>query len=323
MTLPSQSSQPLEAQQLRLLIEQMPAIVWTVDGDERFSSVAGAGLEELGVRAAAISVPMSEGLDGSAALGATLSAHRRALMGHESRYTTSWANRLFECRVEPFRLEEQIVGSIGAAVDVTEKRQVESALFRAYQEGVDCLVRAIESRDIVTGQHVERMSAYCSALAQSIGLDDTVCQAIGIASRLHDVGKIGIPDTLLLKQAPLTGEERLVIERHCQVGHAILAGADSEILQLAAEIALTHHEWFNGVGYPQRLSREEIPLTGRIAAIADVFDALTSERPYRDALSVQEARVAMLSERGTHFDPELLDLFLALDDSTIGSTGST
>ena len=152
LTLPSQSSQPLEAQQLRLLVEQMPAIVWTVDDEERFSSVAGAGLDALGVRTAAISVPMSEGLDGSAALEATLSAHRRALMGHESRYTASWADRLFECRVEPFRLEEQIVGSIGAAVDVTEKRQVEAALFRAYAEGVDCLVRAIESRDIVTGK---------------------------------------------------------------------------------------------------------------------------------------------------------------------------
>ena len=320
--MPSQSSQPLEAQQLRLLIEQMPAIVWTVDGDERFSSVGGAGLEALGVRAASISVPMSESLHGSSALEATLFAHRRALMGHESRYTASWADRLFECRVEPFRHEEQIVGSIGAAVDVTEKRQVEAALFRAYQEGVDCLVRAIESRDIVTGQHVERMSMYCSALAQSIGLADTVCHAIGVASRLHDVGKIGIPDTLLLKQAPLAAEERLVIERHCEVGHDILAGAGSEILQLAAEIALTHHEWFNGMGYPQRLCRDQIPLTGRIAAIADVFDALTSERPYRDALSVQDARVAMLSERGTHFDPELLDLFLSLDVSTNGSCGS-
>ena len=229
----------------------------------------------------------------------------------------------FECRVEPFRLEERIVGSIGVAVDVTEKRQVEAALFRAYEEGVDCLVRAIESRDIVTGQHVARMSMYCSALAQSLGLDDTVCQAIGVASRLHDVGKIGIPDTLLLKQAPLTSEERVVIERHCQVGHDILADAGSEILHLAAEIALTHHEWFNGIGYPHRLSADEIPLTGRIAAIADVFDALTSERPYRDALSVQDARVAMLSERGTHFDPGLLDLFLSLDLPTIGSRGST
>ncbi len=320
--MPSQSSQPLEAQQLRLLVEQMPAIVWTVDDEERFSSVAGAGLDALGVRTAAISVPMSEGLDGSAALEATLSAHRRALMGHESRYTASWADRLFECRVEPFRLEEQIVGSIGAAVDVTEKRQVEAALFRAYAEGVDCLVRAIESRDIVTGKHVERMSVYCSALAQSLGLDDTVCQAIGVASRLHDVGKIGIPDTLLLKQAPLTSEERVVIERHCQVGHDILAGAGSEILHLAAEIALTHHEWFNGTGYPHGLSRDEIPLTGRIAAIADVFDALTSERPYRDALSVHDARVAMRSERGTHFDPELLDLFMSLDVSMMGSFGS-
>jgi putative two-component system response regulator len=171
----------------------------------------------------------------------------------------------------------------------------------------------IESRDIVTGQHMERMSAYCAALAQAVGFDSRSCQAIGVASRLHDVGKIGVPDTLLLKEASLTDDERVVIERHCQLGHEILAGAQSEILQLAAEIALTHHEWFDGTGYPHRLSGAAIPLVGRIAAIADVFDALTSRRPYRVALSVETARAEMRAERGTHFDPDLLDLFLALE----------
>jgi hypothetical protein len=321
-TLPSQPPQPLEAQQLRLLVEQMPAIVWTVDSDERYTSVAGAGLEPLGVQAAAVDVLMREALDGSEALGASMTAHRHALRGRVSRYTAGWADRLFECRVEPLRVDDRIVGSIGAAVDVTEKRQVEAALFRAYEEGVECLVRAIESRDIVTGRHVERMSTYCSALAQAVGLDCATCQAIGVASRLHDVGKIGVPDTLLLKEAALTDDERMVIQRHCQAGHDILAGAESEILQLAAEIALNHHEWFDGTGYPRGLAGEEIPLTGQIAAIADVFDALTSHRPYRAAFSVERAKAAMIRERGTHFDPSLLDLFLALDLPVNGSDGA-
>src|SRR5689334_720881 len=120
---------------------------------------------------------------------------------------------------------------------LTEPLAVEPDVLRASEDGGDCLVRVIEARDGETGQHVERMSVYCEAIAEAVGLDPVTSEAIGVAARLHDVGKIGIPDTVLRKDAPLTPAERAVVEEHCVVGHDILAGARNEILQLAAEIA--------------------------------------------------------------------------------------
>jgi putative two-component system response regulator len=188
----------------------------------------------------------------------------------------------------------------------------EQAALLAQEETVHCLGRAIESRDIVTGAHVERMSSYCELIAQEIGLYGQA-HMIGLAARLHDVGKVAVPDFVLLKQSPLSEEERLLMQRHCRTGHAILAEASSEVLRLAATIALTHHEWYDGTGYPDGLAGESIPVAGRIVAIADSFDALTNDRPYRQAHPFHEATEILQRERGTHFDPELLDLFLNAD----------
>jgi putative two-component system response regulator len=127
---------------------------------------------------------------------------------------------------------------------------------------------------------------------------------------MHDVGKIGVPDGILLKVGQLDEEETAIMRRHPEMGHRILDGSESELLQLAATIALTHHEWWDGSGYPKGLAVETIPLEGRIAAIGDVFDALVSDRVYRKAYSLGEAVEMMGAERGTHFDPELLDVFL-------------
>jgi HD-GYP domain-containing protein (c-di-GMP phosphodiesterase class II) len=311
---PNGAGEPIEAQQLRLLVQQMPAIVWTVDTRYRFTSVLGAGLDELDVRQGRVSRAMHDALADTDALPPSLVAHEQALEGQRSSYTASWGHRQYECSVEPLRCEGRIVGSIGVAVDVTEKRRAQNEALVAFEEAVDCLVRAIESRDSDTARHAGRMSSYCTLIAESLGLDSSRCEAIGIASRLHDIGKIGIPDALLLERRGLSEPEKAIIELHCRTGHRILAGAESEILQLAAVIALTHHEWFDGSGYPQGLAGVAIPLPGRIAAIADVFDALTSTRPYRSALPAAQAMMVMRSERGTHFDPELLDLFIeALD----------
>jgi putative two-component system response regulator len=126
---------------------------------------------------------------------------------------------------------------------------------------------------------------------------------------MHDVGKIGIPDRILLKPGRLTEDERRVMEAHTEMGHRILAGSGVELLDLAAEMALTHHERIDGTGYPAGAVGAEIPVEGRICAIADVFDALTSDRVYRQAFQPDEARAMMLEGRGTQFDPELLDLF--------------
>ncbi|HZO62284.1 MAG TPA: diguanylate cyclase, partial [Gaiellaceae bacterium] len=166
----------------------------------------------------------------------------------------------------------------------------------------------VEFRDVETGRHTERMGHYCSLLARRLGMDDEHCELVRVASGLHDIGKIGIPDSVLLKAGELTPAERAVVERHAEIGHSILAGSSSRLLSLAATIALTHHERYDGSGYPSGLAGEEIPLEGRIAAVADVFDALISDRPYRPAVTPDEAYQTMLTGRGTQFDPRVLDL---------------
>ncbi|MQB02461.1 MAG: HD domain-containing protein, partial [Actinobacteria bacterium] len=168
---------------------------------------------------------------------------------------------------------------------------------------------AAELRDTETGAHIERMSRYCALLAKTIGTDKRRAELIRLASQMHDVGKIGIPDSILLKPGALTPTERTVMQAHTDIGHRILAGSRSELLQLAATIALTHHERIDGGGYPRNLSGDEIPLEGRIAAIADVFDALTSTRVYRGAILIKEALGIMTKGRATQFDAELLDAF--------------
>jgi putative two-component system response regulator len=183
---------------------------------------------------------------------------------------------------------------------------------QAFTDALGALARAIESRDLVTGDHVYRMSSTCALLAAELGMPTDEQYALALAARLHDVGTVALPDRLLLKGSALDDRELWVMQSHCQAGYEILAGSSSTVLELAAEIALTHHEWFDGCGYPRGLRGEEIPLAGRITAIADTFDALTHERPYRPALTVAAALEVMRRERGTHFDPGLLDLFFAL-----------
>jgi response regulator RpfG family c-di-GMP phosphodiesterase len=141
-------------------------------------------------------------------------------------------------------------------------------------------------------------------------LDVEQCGLIERASPLHDVGKVAIPDSVLLKPGPLTAAERLNIETHAEIGHRLLDGSDSAVLQLAATIALTHHEHYDGGGYPRGLAGESIPIEGRMVAIADVFDALTSDRVYRPAMTIDQALAILRDGRGTHFDPVLLDHFL-------------
>jgi putative two-component system response regulator len=179
-------------------------------------------------------------------------------------------------------------------------------------EAVERLARAVESRDAETGSHIERMSGLVYRLAVALGWDAAGAETLRLASVLHDVGKVGIPDEILLKKGPLSADERRIIEAHAPIGHGILAGADSELLRLADTVAWTHHERYDGSGYPRALAGDEIPLVGRIAAVADVFDALTSDRPYRAALPVGEALALIETERGRGFDPEVVDALVGL-----------
>jgi putative two-component system response regulator len=157
---------------------------------------------------------------------------------------------------------------------------------------------------------MERMSEVCETIARNLGISGDDCDAIRAASRLHDIGKIGVPDQILLKEGPLTSLERLTMNTHTRIGHELLSGSDDPTLHLAAVIALTHHEWFDGTGHPYGLAGEDIPIEGRIAAVADVFDALTSDRPYREALPSAEALEMMMRGRGTQFDPLVFDAFM-------------
>lgn len=176
---------------------------------------------------------------------------------------------------------------------------------------VRLLGRAAEYRDNETGAHIMRMSHMAACLARSIGLDAKRCELILNASPMHDIGKIGISDVILLKPGRLTPEERVIMETHAEIGANILSGSGNELLDLAKEIALSHHEKWDGSGYPHGLEGEAIPLAGRIAAIADVFDALTSERPYKKAWLVDDALAFLRDNAGSHFDPTLVDHFIA------------
>lgn len=193
---------------------------------------------------------------------------------------------------------------------VERLRESEGAVARSRAEMIRRLAWAIEFRDGETGVHIERMSVICAALARQLGLPDDRCELIRIASPLHDIGKLGIPDRVLLNPDPLTDEEWVVMRKHSELGHRLLSGSGEELLDLAATIALTHHERLDGSGYPNGLKGEEIPIEGRIAAVADVFDALTSGRVYQRAYSVDEALGILRAGRGKLFDPVVVDAFL-------------
>ena len=186
----------------------------------------------------------------------------------------------------------------------------ESKVWASQAETIFRLARMVEFRDEETGHHVHRMSAYCEILARQIGYSADDAERLRLASQLHDVGKVAIPDGVLLKPGKLTVEEFEVVKGHTDAGYKMLLGSGSEVVQLGGLIAYTHHERWDGTGYPRRLSGETIPQEGRIAAVADVFDALTSDRVYRAALPIKTAVKMMRDERGQHFDPELLDAFL-------------
>lgn len=180
------------------------------------------------------------------------------------------------------------------------------------EEVLSRLARAGRFRDEETAAHVERMSRSCALIARALGWDAEACQNLRAASAMHDIGKVGVPDEVLRKPGALAPEERALIETHAQVGHDILAGSGEPVLDLAATVALTHHERFDGDGYPQELRGEAIPLAGRIAAVADVFDALTHDRAHRAALPVSDALEVVRQGSGSQFDPAVVQAFEAV-----------
>lgn len=174
------------------------------------------------------------------------------------------------------------------------------------------LSRAAEYRDDITGFHIVRMSRYSELLGRAMGMDERQANMLLNASPMHDVGKIGIPDNILLKPGKLDAEEWEVMKTHVDIGVQILDGSGSELMIMAKEIAQAHHEKWDGSGYPRGLQGEAIPLTARIVALADVFDALTTERPYKRAWSIEETVAYLEEQKGKHFDPQLVEKFLQI-----------
>lgn len=217
------------------------------------------------------------------------------------------------------------------AKELEEQVQIKTAeLVRSHREISQCLARAAEYRDDDSGRHVIRVGRYCRLIGQQLGIEDHQLDVFEQAAQLHDIGKIAIPESILLKRAKLTAEEMHVVVRHTEIGKNILempnedqlllqdhtvrgsrllSKSESPILQLAATISLTHHECWDGSGYPNHLSGNDIPLEGRIVAVADVFDALSSERPYKKAYPIEECFRILEDGRGKQFDPAVLDAF--------------
>jgi len=193
-----------------------------------------------------------------------------------------------------------------------EVRRRTADLHESQLEVVRRLGRAAESRDYGTGMHITRMSRIAHLIARAARMDPDECELLLHAAPMHDIGKIGIPDAILLKPGPLDPDEWEEMKRHTTIGAELLAGSHSPVVQLGEVIALTHHERWDGSGYPHGLAGDATPLVGRISAIADVFDALISERPYKDAWDHQSAANEISSQAGRQFDPELVDLFLGL-----------
>lgn len=202
-----------------------------------------------------------------------------------------------------------------AALLASEVHAATEAIRTRERETIFRLARAAEFRDPETGAHIQRMANYSCLIAESLGWDQTAVDQLMQAAPMHDVGKLGTPDHILLKPGRLTPDEFEIMKQHATIGWEILQGSSSPVLTLAAEIALTHHEKFDGSGYPNGSAGEAIPLVGRIVAVADVFDALTSERPYKKAWEFDRALSFLGDGRGLHFDPACIDAFISrLDD---------
>ncbi len=213
-----------------------------------------------------------------------------------------------------FALESRERRRIARDNEVLEERVRErtAELHATQLEVIQRLGQAVDSRDEETGEHIDRITTLAHRLAVAAGLDRDAAEMVSRASAMHDVGKVAIPDRILAKPGPLDPEERATMQTHARLGANILAGSRSPLIQLAEEIALTHHERWDGGGYPAGLAGEDIPLTGRIVAVCDVFDALVSRRPYKEPWPVERALAEIADQGGRHFDPRLAELFVAM-----------
>ena len=210
---------------------------------------------------------------------------------------------------------EKLVADFGRMY--RERNEALQEVARAHHDALMRLARAAEYRDDDTGVHILRIGQLAAALALKLGQPAAFAQLLGRAAPMHDIGKIGVPDRVLKKAGALTPQERVEMNRHAEIGAEILGRSRIELFQLAAEVAHAHHERWDGGGYPRSLSGDTIPLSARIVAVVDFFDALTMDRCYRPAFSDQRALEMLAGESGRAFDPDVVDSFLAHADELI------
>ncbi|MEZ4415493.1 MAG: response regulator [Gemmatimonadota bacterium] len=230
---------------------------------------------------------------------------RKPFDGHEVRSRVRNMLALREGQRAQQRRNEQLSLEVARAVGVIRERERETILR---------LARAAEYRDSDTHAHLVRIADYADLVAEGMDIGRVQREALSLAAPMHDIGKIGIPDEIVHKPGRLDPSEYEVMKTHTSIGHAILDGSSSDLLQLAAEIALSHHERWDGQGYPHGLRGEEIPISGRIVAVADVFDALTSSRPYKEAWDRERALTYLADGAGSQFDPACVTAFLERRD---------
>lgn len=215
---------------------------------------------------------------------------------------------------KPFSLEELILRINRVLRERRLRKDSEKSheeLKKAYLDSIHRLVMASEFKDEYTGDHIVRIGEYSRLIAVKLGLSENLIENIYLAAPMHDVGKIGIPDKILLKPGELDEEEFIKMQEHSAIGAKILSRSSSDVLKTAKEIAISHHEKYDGSGYPNRLSGDEIPLSGRIVTIVDVFDALMSRRPYKAPYPPDLVLDMIEKEKGRHFDPLITDVFVS------------
>jgi putative two-component system response regulator len=211
-------------------------------------------------------------------------------------------------KVEVDQRTQQLLQAYDELKDASEK------IKKASLDTTIRLVQASECKDEDTGSHIKRIGYYAAAIAQAMALPSQDIEIILFAAPMHDIGKIGIPDRILLKPGKLDAEEWTTMKMHTVIGGRILTNADTYVLQMAEQIALTHHERWDGTGYPRGLTGSHIPIWGRITSICDVFDALTTNRPYKKAFPIEQSLEILKNERGSSFDPEVSDVFFSIQE---------
>ena len=229
----------------------------------------------------------------------------------------------YECKVRcrnllTMRRQQQIIRDRAGTMNTLVKQATETTQSRE-KEAIALLARVGEYKGHASGMHQKRVGITSRIIAETLGMDEEFCTVIEIAAQLHDIGNVGIPDRIVLKQGLLSDEELEIIRTHTKIGYELLRSGSSPYLQMAAIISISHHEKYDGTGYPAGLKGEEIPMSGRIVAVADVFDTLIARRPYREALSADRAIHEMNRLSGTHFDPACVNALLGKIDLVLSS----